>query len=199
MVEALPDAPAHRRAPLCAALLRACPPGEGLPQVLLLLLGQIGGLEEAARASEAKRVKRAAKAAKEVGGRVAAALAAAEEEENAAVNVAASGAWVLQLAALLLAHETASGAVDALVATMKVRGCGGFSLSFLGRGCGGGGVRGFFFSRFFFVPYEGKKKLGRDTSEPPPRPKPRPVPHVQTHTHIHAPTPSSPPHLLADD
>ena len=31
-----------------------------------------------------------------------------------------SAAWVLDLAALLLSRETASGAVDALVATMKV-------------------------------------------------------------------------------
>jgi hypothetical protein len=75
-------------------------------------------------------VKRAAKAAEKVGGRVAAAMATLEEEENAAVNVAASGSWVTQLATLLLAHETASGAVDALVATMKV---GARVLSFGGK------------------------------------------------------------------
>lgn len=87
VVEALPAAPAHRRAPLCAALLRACPPGEGLPHVLLLLLGQIQVLEEAAAASEAKRVRRAAKAAAAIGGRVAAAAVTEEEEESTAAAV----------------------------------------------------------------------------------------------------------------
>jgi hypothetical protein len=44
------------------------------------------------------------------------AAAAAPEDEDA---VPASAAWVLDLVALLLAHESASGAVDALVDTMK--------------------------------------------------------------------------------
>jgi len=116
VVNALPDAPEHRRAPLCLALLRACPEGEGLPVVLLLLLGQLRKLEEAAAASAAKRAKKAAKAAEKAGVRVAEAIAEFEQDNT----FAESAAWVLDLAALLLSRETASGAVDALVATMKV-------------------------------------------------------------------------------
>jgi hypothetical protein len=71
-------------------------------------------LEEAAAAAEARKARKAAKAAKAVGGRVAAAVAAEEEEA-----VPVGGAWVLDLAALLLAHESASAAVDALVDTMQ--------------------------------------------------------------------------------
>jgi U3 small nucleolar RNA-associated protein 10 len=117
VVNALPNAPEHRRAPLCLALLRACPEGEGLPVVLLLLLGQLKKLEEAASASAAKRAKKAAKAAEKAGGRIAAAIADFEEDNT----FAESAAWVLDLAGMLLSRETASGAVDALVATMKVR------------------------------------------------------------------------------
>ena len=117
VVNALPNAPEHRRAPLCLALLRACPEGEGLPVVLLLLLGQLKKLEEAAAASAAKRAKKAAKAAEKAGGRIAAAIADFEEDNT----FAESAAWVLDLAGMLLSRETASGAVDALVATMKVR------------------------------------------------------------------------------
>ena len=116
VVNALPDAPEHRRAPLCLALLRACPEGEGLPVVLLLLLGQLRKLEEAAAASAAKRAKKAAKAAEKAGVRVAEAIAEFEQDNT----FTESAAWVLDLAALLLSRETASGAVDALVATMKV-------------------------------------------------------------------------------
>ena len=116
VVNALPNAPEHRRAPLCLALLRACPEGEGLPVVLLLLLGQLKKLEEAAAASAAKRAKKAAKAAEKAGGRIAAAIADFEEDNT----FAESAAWVLDLAGMLLSRETASGAVDALVATMKV-------------------------------------------------------------------------------
>jgi U3 small nucleolar RNA-associated protein 10 len=57
VVDALPDAPAHRRGPLCGALLRACPPGEGLPRVLLLMLGNMKTLEEAATKAAEKRAK----------------------------------------------------------------------------------------------------------------------------------------------
>ena len=117
VVNALPNAPEHRRAPLCLALLRACPEGEGLPVVLLLLLGKLKKLEEAASASAAKRAKKAAKAAEKAGGRIAAAIADFEEDNT----FAESAAWVLDLAGMLLSRETASGAVDALVATMKVR------------------------------------------------------------------------------
>ena len=85
--------------------------------VLLLLLGQLKKLEEAASASAAKRAKKAAKAAEKAGGRIAAAIADFEEDNT----FAESAAWVLDLAGMLLSRETASGAVDALVATMKVR------------------------------------------------------------------------------
>ena len=132
VVDALPSVPTHRRAPLCAALIRACPPGEGLPCVLLLLLGRMRLLEEEAAAAAGRRARRAAKAAKEAGGAVAAAMAAAAEEERVAADAAASIAWVTQLCALLLAHETATGAADALVATMKVGRTLGFFSGFSG-------------------------------------------------------------------
>ena len=118
VVDALPDAPQHRRAPLCAALLRACPEGEGLPRVLTLLLGRARALEEAAAAAATRRAKRAAKRAEEIGGLVAAAMA---EEAVTAHAVEASSAWVMDLAATLLAKETATASVDALVAVMRVR------------------------------------------------------------------------------
>ena len=56
-------------------------------------------------------------AAGRLGGRIAAAIADFEEDNT----FAESAAWVLDLAGMLLSRETASGAVDALVATMKVR------------------------------------------------------------------------------
>ena len=118
VVDALPEAPQHRRAPLCAALLRACPENEGLPRVLTLLLGRARALEEAATAATTRRAKRAARRAEEIGGVVAAAMA---EEAVTAHAMEASSAWVMDLAATLLAKETATASVDALVAVMRVR------------------------------------------------------------------------------
>ena len=94
--------------------------------MLTLLLGRARALEEAAAAATTRRAKRAARRAEEIGGVVAAAMA---EEAVTAHAVEASSAWVMDLAATLLAKETATASVDALVAVMRVR------------------LRGFFFSR----------------------------------------------------
>ena len=121
VVDALPDVPPHRRATLCVALLDACPDKrEGLPRTLTSLLARADALETAAREKAARRARRAKRRAeKEAPGRVREeAIATAEMEERAARE---STAWVMDLAAGLLAREPATTAVDALAATMRVR------------------------------------------------------------------------------
>jgi hypothetical protein len=87
---------------------------------LTSLLARADALETAAREKAARRARRAKRRAeKEAPGRVREeAIATAEMEERAARE---STAWVMDLAAGLLAREPATTAVDALAATMRVR------------------------------------------------------------------------------
>jgi hypothetical protein len=130
VVDALPEAPAHRRVGLCAAFLKATRGVEdgddapsanpGLAVVAASLLTRARGLEAAAEASaRARAAKAARRAAKEGGAFAAAALEAIEMEKARAIETAS--AWVGNLVATLLARETATAAVHALVRVAKVR------------------------------------------------------------------------------
>jgi len=130
VVDALPEAPAHRRVGLCAAFLKATRGVEdgddapsanpGLAVVAASLLTRARGLEAAAEASaRARAAKAARRAAKEGGAFAAAALEAIEMEKARAIETAS--AWVGNLVATLLARETATAAVRALVRVAKVR------------------------------------------------------------------------------
>ena len=137
VVYALPEAPAHRRAGLCAAFLKAtrgledvasqtyggdggASPNPGLAVVAASLLTRARGLEAAAEASaRARAAKAARRAAKEGGAAAAAALEAIEIEKTRAVETAS--AWVGDLVATLLARETATAAVHALARVAEVR------------------------------------------------------------------------------
>ena len=130
VVDALPEAPAHRRVGLCAAFLKATRGLEdgddapsanpGLAVVAASLLTRARGLEAAAEASaRARAAKAARRAAKEGGAFAAAALEAIEMEKARAIETAS--AWVGNLVATLLARETATAAVRALVRVAEVR------------------------------------------------------------------------------
>jgi U3 small nucleolar RNA-associated protein 10 len=135
VVDALPDAPDHRRAGLVSAFLKATDlcvtqrevGGEettsramGLAVVARELLTRAESLEAAAEASARRRAAKAARrAAKEGGAAAAAALEAIEMEKARAIETAS--AWVGNLVATLLARETATAAVSALVRVAEVR------------------------------------------------------------------------------
>ena len=109
LIDSLPRAPARRRAPVCAALVRAAPEGEALPAVVVTLLRRLKSLEAAAR--DRRTATEAVVDAED-------APVAAEEDE-----------WVKELLDALLARETPTAATEALVAALKVRSRFVFSLS----------------------------------------------------------------------
>ena len=109
LIDSLPRAPARRRAPVCAALVRAAPEGEALPAVVVTLLRRLKSLEAAAR--DRRTATEAVVDAED-------APVAAEEDE-----------WVKELLDALLARETPTAATAALVAALKVRSRFVFSLS----------------------------------------------------------------------
>jgi U3 small nucleolar RNA-associated protein 10 len=149
VVDALPDAPDHRRAGLVSAFLKATDlcvkqhevggdvtnaetnetkkrmssstdRAMGLAIVARELLTRAESLEAAAEASARRRAAKAARrAAKEGGAAAAAALEAIEMEKARAIETAS--AWVGNLVATLLARETATAAVSALVRVAEVR------------------------------------------------------------------------------
>ena len=101
LIDSLPRAPARRRAPVCAALVRAAPEGEALPAVVVTLLRRLKSLEAAARDRRT-------------------ATEAVVDAEDAPV-AAEEDAWVKELLDALLARETPMAATAALVAALKVR------------------------------------------------------------------------------
>lgn len=109
LIDSLPRAPARRRAPVCAALVRAAPEGEALPAVVVTLLRRLKSLEAAARDRRT-------------------ATEAVVDAEDAPV-AAEEDAWVKELLDALLARETPTAATEALVAALKVRSRFVFSLS----------------------------------------------------------------------
>ena len=109
LIDSLPRAPARRRAPVCAALVRAAPEGEALPAVVVTLLRRLKSLEAAARDRRT-------------------ATEAVVDAEDAPV-AAEEDAWVKELLDALLARETPTAATAALVAALKVRSRFVFSLS----------------------------------------------------------------------
>ena len=142
VVDALPEAPAHRRAGLCVAFLKATRGSKGnagetqrgdgggggdassanpgLAVITASLLTRAEALEAAAEASAARRAAKAARrAAKEGGAAAAAALEAIEMEKARAIETAS--AWAGDLVATLLARETATAAVHALARVAEVR------------------------------------------------------------------------------
>ena len=109
LIDSLPSAPPRRRAPICAALIRASPAGEALPVIILNMLRRTKSLEESAREL---RVKSFAGDAVDV-------------------PVGDEDAWVGELLSSLLACESPVESVTALVAALKVRFIARFSLLFL--------------------------------------------------------------------
>ena len=101
LIDSLPRAPARRRAPVCAALVRAAPEGEALPAVVVTLLRRLKSLEAEARDRRT-------------------ATEAVVDAEDAPV-AAEEDAWVKELLDALLARETPMAATAALVAALKVR------------------------------------------------------------------------------
>ena len=130
VIDALPDAPQHRRASLCVAFLRATETvstegsagtgkNPGLPVVLASLLSHTKSLELAAELASAKLAAKSKKRAQKAGGAL---LAATNEQIEMEKQRAVEGAtvWVGDLVATLLAREAATNAVDALVRVSKV-------------------------------------------------------------------------------
>ena len=100
LIDSLPHAPTRRRAPICAALVRAAPPGEALPAIILNLIRRSKSLESSAREARAP-------------------YAAAVDTSD--LPVADDDAWVAELLDALLVRETPISAVNALVDALKVR------------------------------------------------------------------------------
>ena len=125
VIDALPDAPEHRRAGICVAFLRATQSIEdtaknpGLPVVVTSLLTRTKALETAAEAAVTRRAAKASKRARKEGGALLAATTEAIEMEKQ-LSIEKSSAWVQDLVATLLAWENATTAVDALVQVSKV-------------------------------------------------------------------------------
>lgn len=111
LIDSLPRAPARRRAPVCAALVRAAPEGEALPAVVVTLLRRLKSLEASARDRREK-------------------TDAIVDAEDAPVT-AEEDAWVKELLDALLARETPMAATAALVAALEVRAARFFFLFFL--------------------------------------------------------------------
>ena len=101
LIDSLPRAPARRRAPVCAALVRAAPEGEALPAVVVTLLRRLKSLEASARDRREK-------------------TDAIVDAEDAPV-AAEEDAWVKELLDALLARETPMAATAALVTALEVR------------------------------------------------------------------------------
>jgi U3 small nucleolar RNA-associated protein 10 len=99
LIDSLPSAPPRRRAPICAALIRAAPEGEALPAIILNLLRQCKNLEASARDIRAQT--RAVVDASDV---------PLDDDK-----------WVMELLGALLVRETPFAAVGALVTALKVR------------------------------------------------------------------------------
>ena len=99
LIDSLPSAPPRRRAPICAALVRAAPEGEALPAIILNLLRRCKNLEASARDIRAQTK----------------AIVDASD-----VPVDDDDKWVMELLGALLVRETPFAAVDALVTALKV-------------------------------------------------------------------------------
>ena len=98
LIDSLPSAPPRRRAPICAALIRASPAGEALPVIILNMLRRTKSLEESARELRV----------------------ASFAGDAADVPVGDEDAWVGELLSSLLACESPVDSVAALVAALKV-------------------------------------------------------------------------------
>jgi len=98
LVDSLPSAPARRRAPICAALIRASPPGQALPVIILNVLRRTKSLEESAREIRQKSF-------------VGAAVDAPVVDDDA---------WVGELLSSLLACSQPVAVVTGLVTALKV-------------------------------------------------------------------------------
>jgi len=99
LIDSLPSAPPRRRAPICAALVRAAPEGEALPAIILNLLRQCKNLEASARDIRAQ-------------------TRAVVDASDVPVD---DDKWVMELLGALLVRETPFAAVGALVTALKVR------------------------------------------------------------------------------
>jgi U3 small nucleolar RNA-associated protein 10 len=138
IVEASTRAPERRRAPLCAALIRACPEGsKGLSELILQVLENRNSLEKSAEAHKKKMYAMLYQndAKKKTGGNldlmdlddnnadvdddVDDEDDELEDEENN--NKTKSNTWVKSLVMTLLGHEKPVNAVVTLVDAMKVR------------------------------------------------------------------------------
>ena len=144
IVEASTRAPERRRAPLCAALIRACPEGsKGLSELILQVLEKRKSLEKSAVAHKKKMYAMLYQNnSKKPTSETVDAMDIdndtdedhddgddneLEDEDNKNNNKSESSTWVKALVMTLLGHEKPVNAVVSLVDAMKVR---FFSLSY---------------------------------------------------------------------